>query len=347
MTTLNQTLRSNKKVMLHYESFKNTVLLSPIEDGADSLKIISGYASPAMVDWHLTAISEDERIQRQIDISLILGMARQDGIGSDTHREYVRLTNQGANGNSKFECSYVHRSSPVHAKLYIWERDGAPFRAFVGSANYSQVAFSPARREILCDCDPAEALAYYAYILGDTVFCNHSEIEEFVTIRSEREMYKRLQAEEGLSAQDVKDNQVTLSLLKNDGEIPDRSGINWGQRDGREHNQAYISLPAEIARRGFFPLDKQHFSVLTDDGHQLILRVEQQNDKAITTPHNNSLIGEYLRNRLGVRNGGFVTKQDLTRYGRTNITFEKIDDEHFYMDFSVNGATAQGTTPVA
>jgi hypothetical protein len=75
--------------------------------------------------------------------------------------------------------------------------------------------------------------------------------------------------------------------------------------------------------------------VLTDDKHQLILRIEQQNQKAITTPLSNAQLGEYFRNRLGLANGACVTRADLDRYGRTDVTFIKIDDEHYYMDFSV------------
>ena len=129
--------------------------------------------------------------------------------------------------------------------------------------------------------------------------------------------------------------QVTLSFLTKTGETGTRSGINWGQRDKREPNQAYIRLPAHIARTKFFPLDKQHFTVTTDDEKQLILRVEQQGNKAITTPSNNSLLGEYFRNRLGLANGAYVTADDFKKYGRSDVTFYKIDDEQFFMDFSV------------
>ena len=61
-----------------------------------------------------------------------------------------------------------------------------------------------------------------------------------------------------------------MSLLARGGETGRRSGLNWGQRDGREPNQAYIPLPASVARSGFFPLNRRQFSVLTDDGIQLI-----------------------------------------------------------------------------
>lgn len=75
---------------------------------------------------------------------------------------------------------------------------------------------------------------------------------------------------------------------------------------------------------------------LTDDRRSLLLRVEQQNDKAITTPISNALLGEYFRNRLGLAYGEYVTKQHLLNYGRTDVVFYKIDDEQFYMDFSVD-----------
>ena len=81
-------------------------------------------------------------------------------------------------------------------------------------------------------------------------------------------------------------------------------------------------------------MEKRHFTAITDDRHQLILRVEQQNDKAITTPARNSDLGEYFRNRLGLANGALVTRADLDKYGRTNVAFLKLDEETYYMDFS-------------
>ena len=127
---------------------------------------------------------------------------------------------------------------------------------------------------------------------------------------------------------------ITLSLITRTGEPGRHSGLNWGQRPGRNPNEAYISLPSRIAKSGFFPLEKRHFTAITDDRHQLILRIEQQNDKAITTPARNSDLGEYFRNRLGLANGAYVTRADLDRYGRTDVVFLKLDEETYYMDFS-------------
>ena len=52
-------------------------------------------------------------------------------------------------------------------------------------------------------------------------------------------------------------------------------------------------------------------------------------------PASNALLGEYFRNRLGLANGAYVTAADLRSYGRTDVTFIKIDEEHYYMDFSI------------
>jgi hypothetical protein len=37
---------------------------------------------------------------------------------------------------------------------------------------------------------------------------------------------------------------------------------------------------------------------------------------------------------LGLANGAFVTRNDLERYGRTDVIFYKVGDE-YYMDFHV------------
>ena len=47
-------------------------------------------------------------------------------------------------------------------------------------------------------------------------------------------------------------------------------------------------------------------------------------------------LGEYFRNRLGLANGAYVHSSDLMTYGRTDVAFYKIDEEQYYMDFSIN-----------
>lgn len=133
-----------------------------------------------------------------------------------------------------------------------------------------------------------------------------------------------------------KEESLTLSLLQHNGkQTGRRSGLNWGQRPNRNPDEAYIPLPSKQARKGFFPVNGVRFRVETDDGKKFIMRVEQANNKAITTPDDNAEIGKYFRARIGVDYGKLVEKEDLERYGRTDVTFYKLDDEQFVMDFSV------------
>ncbi|MBO1914478.1 NgoFVII family restriction endonuclease, partial [Microvirga sp. 3-52] len=102
-------------------------------------------------------------------------------------------------------------------------------------------------------------------------------------------------------------------LLQNDSAIHERAGLNWGQREGREPNQAYIPVPTPFNRHNpdFFPSLDESFTMLTDDGQQLICKMAQQNRKAIHTTENNSIMGKYFRRRLGVSLGARVDSQDL------------------------------------
>ena len=318
---------------MYHNNFRDLVLLDPIQQGAERLKIVTGYATHTMASWHIKEIAS--RRQRPIDITLIVGMCKFDGITKAVHEGFNDIVaRNGTPLQSNLKCQYVVEGVPVHSKLYLWERGGNPYKAYMGSANYTQSAFSRSRRELLQECDPQEAAVYFNNIERDTIYCNHAEVEDIINITPTHQI---LEAETSplVSVKGSDVQRVTLSLLSRSGETGTRSGLNWGQREKREPNQAYIPLPADIARSGFFPLGKQHFSVVTDDGINLILRVEQENNKAITTPLNNSLIGVYFRNRIGLADGVYVWKKDLEDYGRTDVTFYKLDDKHFLMDFSL------------
>jgi hypothetical protein len=309
------------------------ILIEPILRGAQKLLVISGYATPTMASWHMMRIKELGL--KPIDIQLIVGMTNYGGLTIDAHEGFTQLVNaQNKSNLSSFQCQYIFQGAPLHSKIYLWLKDDVPFEAYTGSANYTQAGFSTNRREYIVPCNAEEAFDYFNNVECDSIYCTHSEIEDNIVLTpthpvldSESEHTHTFRGE-GIIP-------VTLSLLARNGETGCKSGLNWGQRAGREPNQAYIGLPATVARTGFFPLGKQHFSVVTDDNKQLILRVEQQNDKAITTPMNNSLLGEYFRNRIGVANGAYIARADLETYGRTDVNFYKLDEEHYYMDFSV------------
>lgn len=317
--------------MLH-ASLASTVLFDPLQDNADELYILSAYATPNMLSWYIKNIYH--RTEHPIKLNLTVGMVPFDDLSVTIHEGFKELTSSELpNEIESIRCSYVIDRPAEHGNLFIWCRDGQPYAAFTGSANFVQSSFIGShRQELMTPCDPSEAMAYYDSVVPRTVYCNHAEIEEYIILHPTHPVLDlECNLVNGLDDYD----SVLLSLVTRTGEPGTRSGLNWGQRYGREPNQAYIPLPSSIARSGFFPLEKRHFTAVTDDRHQLTLRVEQQNNKAITTPVRNSDLGEYFRNRLGLPNGAYITRADLDRYGRTDVKFVRLDEETYYMDFSV------------
>lgn len=313
-----------------------TVLFEPLSQDVNELYIVSGYATPTMLSWYIKNLYH--KTQTPIRIHLLVGMVPFDGISVSVHEGFIQLVRgEQPQEIAKLECSYIYDAPAVHSNVFVWAKDGSPVLAFSGSANFVQSSFvGRHRQEVMNECDPQEAFEYYQSLIGRSIYVHHAEVEEYVVIHPTHavlDLENALIEGFDLMAQDGYQT-VTLSLITRTGEPGKRSGLNWGQRPGRNPNEAYISLPSKIARSGFFPLEKRHFTAITDDRHQLILRIEQQNDKAITTPARNSDLGEYFRNRLGISNGAFVTRADLDNYGRTDVVFLRLDEETYYMDFS-------------
>ncbi|MBR0222016.1 MAG: NgoFVII family restriction endonuclease [Synergistaceae bacterium] len=319
---------------------REKILIEPVANGADSLRILSGYAANTMVSWHFGEIQE--RFGKNINIDLIIGMCGKDGLFKPVHEGFKNLMTFGQEGNeSKLTCRYIIEGKPVHAKIYLWEKNGRPFTAFLGSANYSYQAFFGMQFEAMEECEADEACRYLDSVEPYTMYCTHPEIEDKILITKRHPKFAAVNEqaqEEELSPVSIEGLGVEKAVLsfisKRSGKTGKHSGINWGHRENRNRNEAYIPVPSDIANSGFFPPRKVPFLALTDDGKSLILSVGQDNGKGISTPHNNSLIGEYFRNRLGLANGAYVTREDFENYGRIDIVFYKLDDEQFFMDFS-------------
>jgi hypothetical protein len=329
--------------MLTKDLFKE-VLFQPAQNGANKLYIVSGYATAAMAFHHLQSLRQNNY---QVSVELIIGMSASDGLSESNHKGFQKLVQNDFSG--AFSCSYLTEMPPVHSKVYAWYRDQQPVCGFIGSANYTQTAFGKNQREVMTLADAEQGLDYFQGLIPQSIYCDNIDAENFVQIYNERS-YERVKRERTAAQQPQPETElapsspsllglpfVQVSLLDRYGNLPQRSGLNWGQRPeyGREPNQAYIKLPSSIYNTDFFPQRGVHFTVLTDDGKVLICTRAQDSAKAIETPHNNSLIGEYFRNRLGLPNGAPVTTNDLQRYGRTTVDFYKIDDETYFMDFSV------------
>jgi hypothetical protein len=319
------------------------ILLKPYRDlHAKELYIVSGYATPAMVYRHFEEACE-------IKIHLLIGMAKNGGVGIRKHNAFKQMVENDFAG--QFTCGYINLPIPVHSKTYGWFNGSVPIAGFIGSANYSQNAFSARQGEAMNENSPVEIYDYYQEMLHSSINCLNPAVTEIFTLKDEtNEQFKQISPSFATTARILQSTPlenlkegidfVRLSLItdkKGPLRVPERSGLNWGQRpeEGREPNQAYIPIPVSIQRSGFFPERFIPFIIYTDDNKYLDCVRAQDNGKGLHTYRNNSFLGEYFRNRIHVPLGQKVVLEDLYRYGRTDVVIYKIDDENYYMDFSV------------
>lgn len=123
-------------------------------------------------------------------------------------------------------------------------------------------------------------------------------------------------------------------------------GLNWGQRENRDPNQSYLQLEPDVYNGDFFPVKGKYFIVETDDNETIIFnRAQKEKGCALQTPENNAILGGYIRKRLGIVNGAEIVKDDILNYGRDFITFTKIDDLHYKLDFSNGSETKKNFKP--
>lgn len=333
---------------LLFQQLYETALFNPVfvHPALNRLLIVSGYASSAMGFHHLDHLRNHQKFPK---VDLIYGMVMSDGISRSNHQGFQSLSKNDF--PNTFSCGYLKNGEPVHAKVYIWCQDERPLLAFTGSANYTQTALLHSqRREVLVECNPRRAYDYFKSLRSDSIDCCDKDVSNIVRIATKT----RQTVEEPIlttssntlnSVVVVTDKsspfwgleKTVLSLLDNDGNVPARSGLNWGQRPelSRDPDQAYLAIRGDLRRSSFFPAIGVHFTVLTDDNVILQVTRAQQEGKAIQTPHDNSEIGKYFRARMGLPSGAFVTLEDIQRYGRTTVDLYKLDGENFYLDFSV------------
>lgn len=328
--------------MLLTEELYNKVLIEPVERGFTDLKIVSGYASAPMVSNHFETLKERKLSINSIE--LIVGMASTDGINISDYQGFIEYKNRFY--KNKFDCKYIMSLPSIHSKLYVWSNAIGEVEACVGSANYTQNAFvRKGNEEILTLCDGTSALEYYTSLEPRAMYCDYSGVKDNFLIYSKNDMLRNSerrqekQAKENKNVETSVGKSVKLSLVseKNGGEVPNRSGLNWGQREGRDKNQAYLSIPSSVYKSSFFPPVGETFSLITDDDKTLICARAQENGKAIHSTQKNSYMGEYFRSRLGLCNGQFITRKHLEDYGRLDVEITKIDDDTYYLDFNPFG----------
>lgn len=320
-------------------------MLQPYRDGADRISIVSGYATASMLFRHIQALNPDNNVDNSsllpcpIDIDLVVGMHALSGVPIQVHKAFLSILRSITDGN--VNISYVVGDAEVHSKLYVWWRDGVPFKSFLGSANYSQIAFDRqndnSRMEIMYPADPVSSIIYFDRIKNRSIDINHQELQDRLKLISDSSNFTKtantLVDVDKFSAEKYSIQNISL-LNGRTGKTPARSGINHGQRPNRNPDQAYLPISTELQRSGFFPGLHTVLTFITDDDQVFFMRRGGAGGKNMMTIPSNSDLGRYLRYRIGVSSGAYVNESDLLAYGRTYVSIQRLAHDQYFMNFN-------------
>lgn len=332
---------------MYTENFEEQILFEPArKDGKECnhLKIITAFTDVERISSHLIKLFDgrNKKYTANIKVDIILGMTKGAGLTQRKHKKICSLIKRlnSVSGMPKVSCHYIVEGRQVHSKVYVWCKGNKAIEAYNGSANYTMNAFFM-RHECMDACNAKDANHYYNSLLPDTIDCLDEQIAEKIAFSSKKSI------EEDIADTNLENlywehyqnleplDKIEVSLLKADGsDTGYGSGVNWGIRKNgykRNRNQAYIPYNTRDQRTGFFPEKKQDgtypvFKVVTKDYDAFYMRQAQANGKALETPESNAIIGEWIRHKIGVPDGTYITKQMLESAGGTTVIFKKYED---------------------
>jgi hypothetical protein len=301
---------------------------------SDELVILSGYLGPNPV----------ARLkQLPLNSTVIYGMYGDKGIQHRLHNALVETQINVPNVN------IYYSTIPIHSKCYIWKDRQVIQHALIGSANFSTNGLTTPYREILAETtyDTFQPLhEYINRVMVNSILCTDVRLQN-----------NRQQIQENVN---IVPDVCNMSLLDRYGNVPSASGLNWGHGQGHvTPNDSYIAIRKEHLRNclTLFP-PKQEFpnlrqngrlqrhndiiEIIWDDGYVMEGLLEgNQNEngliypKQISSSPQKNIMGAYIRHRIGVPSGNFITIDNLINYGRTDITVSLIDEGLYSFNFSV------------
>lgn len=314
---------------------------------SNNIVIVSGYVGYQTIK-RLGELCHDTHI------TVIYGMYGSERISLPLHEALKEIQDQYKN------IEILYSTIPVHSKIYTWNCDKHIEKALIGSANFSISGLMNDYKEVLADVDDQtffELRNYCDLVVSKAINCKDSSVK-FKNVHKSKRPTKN-------ARKNLDGNVFRATLLDSKKLVPKKSGLNWGLSSGHvSEGDAYIRITVNDIKAypDLFP-PKKYFGVenpassgrknrendevelIWDDGEKMIGLFEGQQSKPfnglmypkqLSTSPQKSILGKYLRKRLGVDLDHTITKADLKRYGRDYIDISLIGEGIYYMDFSVN-----------
>ena len=316
--------------MVYFTSKSSTLQeqLIQISEGLDfdELLIVSGYVGPGPL------ISL--KLIDGIKLNVIFGLAIEN-VSKSLHNELLKI---------ELEKKYIkifYSNVPSHVKIYIWRKNGAPVYCVNGSANFTSNGLLKPFREILALVPASQFKSIMSYIklIQDSSFSLNKYVPK-VNISNSYNEEERIQSVDTLF--------ISSSLYA------EKSKINWGHGNAHTNpRDAYLPIssldikrfphlfPPKTGNRGLRYSDNDPIDIVWDDGTIMVGILEgtqkvngERYPNKIGSFRNKKILGDYLRKRMGLEQGVFVTETDFINYGRDNVGIKKIGDSTYQFDFS-------------
>lgn len=337
--------------MLYYEGLEEIIFHRHEIIDCNELFVLSGYVGP-------NPISRCRELP--FKTTVVYGMYGSEGIRRGLHTQLIKESLENRN------LQILYSTIPVHSKLYCWMKDGKVVHALIGSANFSVSGLTAPYKETLAETtrDTFSVLdKYLKEVQRNSIVCADAVVKE---------NRKRHSSEE--TADDKDQDICSLKLYSTKGkiEVQAKHGLNWCLSEANvSEGDACIAIPVECLRKypQLFPeklstpsdqgqIQKRghrhndNIEIIWDDGTRMqgLLEgtqyrtedgVKKPYPKQIASTPKKSILGKYLRKRLGVDLKHRITLEDLDRYGRRTVDVSLQGEGIYYFDFSVDEKTEE------
>ncbi len=296
--------------------------LREIVSGANEIHFASAYVSPGACEMFKLSTKSQEK-----PVRLAIGRAFIDGMARPAREYFLRLHDVALAQGGGVTVS----PDGFHSKLYGTINANGP-TGILGSSNLTENGMGDwVEANVRFDGEEANLIVNEAkrlYMAGVPIPDAIDQIPLIPTRRNPtKDTQDNLPVERGFVTPGM-----TISLLDVRGQVPPKSGLNWGFAAGRRRDryECYIRLPKSLLVQAeyVFAANKTGaiFYANTHNGRTLTLKLQGSQDgiyaKQISTLGNNSELGHWMiHDCLRISDTRPVTLQDLLNYGRTDVTF--------------------------
>lgn len=325
---------------------------------ADSVTIVAGYTSAETLAFLGAFVEANEFIRSpKSTFSVVVGMADAQGL----HPTILGAANRLDGILKRYEIGSVatSRDWPLHAKVYLFERDGEPFSAIIGSSNSSALVPGHRLGELDIFTDDKQILSELRdFIRGplERSLVSIDSIKEprgtppkgsrhpgrddfYADIFGESlDILKGVErvSEEKLSlAKSLVDRDLTFRHRLTVGQSAAKSNLNAAlgkgrlrrRKDGstwlvpRPWYEVELILSSEEIDSGFAP--PEFFTAITDDGWTFEMKRQGDNLKNLRSLVDLRPLGLWMKGRLEDAGclvvGDLVTEQTLKNYGNDSL----------------------------